>query len=698
MKKSIFTSLVIASILYGGEFDDITKVYKDKWFDKAKALWNQEHSDNQYEYDYYTYSFPENADFEVGTPPDAPILPSKWMLNAGVGLTKKIALGDDTSIYQYDDALIKEWKDKGFRAGRIHLDFSALADWEKDPTGLTPKASQMEELKKLCQRFVDNNVPVVISIRSHDDIINDMKDNREETFHYIIEWWRILAEYLKDMSHLVAFENFVEYHGFQDVDIESTFSQYVENNESRYPNYINYKGRSFDNYVREMGYNNLMAEISKVVRVTNPTRIFIFKPEGIGRGGMADIAPWRWGTEGDPLGINNQKTPYWIISVGGSANLKKEFIQALRENNETKKSELLGIARVNSWGPAVNFYNSTQLPTWISLFGIKYDPEDEVYDGVPPSKDEINKYLEWYLSSIQTLATTERGKRVRIPSGFQQSWWLWDFANHTWADDYKDYVNTLSSYTFGKGIENHAFPPKFIENNITKEEATPNKEYKATLVGSCAYDRGDSVVYEKVSGKEWLEVTPDGKLRGTPTEVSTDTFIIRATSQNGSDTATLTIDVVGEIEVEVTPSDDTFVQKNHPDSNYGTDSTMTLKNSESSFAREALLKFDLSDISNINSATLELTSKNFEGNITLFKIIDNDWDESTVTWDTMPSYSDKIATFNIEEGNSTTIDISSFITPNEANSLLLITDSDDKGSLYTKESDYTPKLILKVEK
>jgi len=650
MKKPLFASFWIASLLYGGAMDDQTNVYKEQWFDKAKTSWNQEHTDNPYNFDYYTYHFPDDADFDAGTPPDDPILPSKWMLNASVGLTKKIDLGDESSIYQYDDALIKEWKDKGFRAGRIHLDFSALADWEKDPTGLTPKASQMEELKKLCQRFVDNNVPVVISIRSHDDIINDMPNNREATFHYIIEWWRLMAEYLKEMSHLVAFENFVEYHGFQDVAIESTFSQYVENNESRYPNYVNYKGRSFDNYVRKMGYNNLMAEISKVVRVTNPTRVFLFKPDGIGRGGMADIAPWRWGTEGDPLKINNQKTPYWLISVGGSANLKKEYIQALRESNATKKEELLAEARTNSWGPAVNFYNGTQLPTWISLFGIKYDPEDEAFNGTPPSQEEVSQYLAWYLTSIQTLATTEHGKRVRIPSGFQQSWWLWDFRNHTWMDDALPYVDTLSDYAFGKGITNHAFPPQFKEENITTEDATPNQEYRATLDGTCAYDRGDNITFEKVSGK-WLEVLPDGKLRGTPTEASTDTFTIRAFSPLGEDTMTLTINVVGEREVTLTPTDDTFVQKNHPDSNYGTDSTMTLKNSESAFAREALLKFDLANLNTINRATLQLTSKNFEGNVTLIKM-ESSWDEATVTWDSLPALGEKLGSFEIDSGGS----------------------------------------------
>jgi len=38
------------------------------------------------------------------------------------------------------------------------------------------------------------------------------------------------------------------------------------------------------------------------------------------------------------------------------------------------------------------------------------------------------------------------------------------------------------------------------------------------------------------------------------------------------------------------------------------------------------------------------------------------------------------------------------LTSNQANSFLLITDSEDKGSLYTKESDFSPKLILQVEK
>ena len=137
MKKPLFASFWIASLLYGGAMDDQTNVYKEQWFDKAKTSWNQEHTDNPYNFDYYTYHFPDNADFDAGTPPDDPILPSKWMLNASVGLTKKIDLGDESSIYQYDTTKVAHLITTSERWGTI-------TSWQKSPklfTSPTPHGS-----------------------------------------------------------------------------------------------------------------------------------------------------------------------------------------------------------------------------------------------------------------------------------------------------------------------------------------------------------------------------------------------------------------------------------------------------------------------------------------------------------------------------------------------------------------------------
>jgi len=414
-----------------------TSVYKQKWFDKAKELWNKQNPNNQYTYEYYSYKFPSDGDRVDGTPPNNPITPKEWMQTAGLGFSKFLKYPFEDSKYQYTDAQVKEWKSKGFRNGRLHVPLYAMVDLHKDPTGATLKQKELKKIRDICRLFVQNNIPVTISIVSGDELSDGMKDDREETFRRTIEWWRQLSSYFKDESYLIAFENYVEYHGFDDVLIEKKdFKVKLNNDEVHYKGFKNYKKLEITNWVRNPGYNNLMAEIAKVVRLTNPKRIFIYKPNGIGRAGMGDITPWRWGSEGDYLGINNDKTPYWLISSGGSANLKMEYIQAIRSISEDEKNKLLQIARDASWGPAMDYYNATKIPVWISLFGIKADEKkvDRELGGVDVTTDELVSYIDWYQRHIQNDAIDENGKHIKLSSGFQQINWVWDFKNQTWLE------------------------------------------------------------------------------------------------------------------------------------------------------------------------------------------------------------------------------------------------------------------------
>jgi len=129
-----------------------TTIYKEKWFNKAKEIWNKENPNNPYTYEYYTYKFPKNGDIEAGTPPDNPILPKDWMQTAGLGFSKFLKYPfDETTRYQYTDAQVKEWKSKGFRNGRLHVPLYAMVDLDKDPTGATLKDTDLKKIKDICQ-------------------------------------------------------------------------------------------------------------------------------------------------------------------------------------------------------------------------------------------------------------------------------------------------------------------------------------------------------------------------------------------------------------------------------------------------------------------------------------------------------------------------------------------------------------------
>ncbi len=411
-----------------------TDSYRRNWFERAKAKWNELHPDNNYTYAYYTYDFPADGDRIAGTPPDAPISPKEWMQNAGLGFSKKVDFPYDESRYKYDDTLLQKWHERGFRNGRLHLKAYEMID-ANDTTGMTLRKDLLEELKILCERFVAHGMPITISMVTGDELSDDMLNHRQEVFGRIISWWREIAAYMKNSSHMIAFENFVEYHGFDDIEIEKRdFEVELDNNETHYSGFENYKGDAITNWVRSPGYSNLIAEISKVIRITNPDRIVAYKANAIGRIGIVNVTPWRWRSEGDYLGITNHEEPYWMLGYGGSANMKVDFIRAIRSSDPQEQEELLESAKYDSWGPAVEYYNGTHLPVWISLWGIKLE-EDRVasdLNGTDVNSSEIVAYIDWYQGHIHNDPIDEEGNHVRFSSGFQQTHWVWDYDKNDW--------------------------------------------------------------------------------------------------------------------------------------------------------------------------------------------------------------------------------------------------------------------------
>ncbi len=129
---------------------------------------------------------------------------------------------------------------------------------------------------------------------------------------------------------------------------------------------------------------------------------------------MTTITPWRWGPEGDYLGINNKKTPYWLISFGGGANLRTSYIKGIRSSDPEEREAYIEEAKRDSWGGGVHFYNGTHIPVWVSLFGIKADlePTLDYLDGKDITTDEVVSYVKWYMDGIQNSAFDEDGNPI----------------------------------------------------------------------------------------------------------------------------------------------------------------------------------------------------------------------------------------------------------------------------------------------
>ena len=685
--------------------------YRTEWFEPAKAAWNAETTQlYPYNFDWWTYQWPATADHTVGSPPDDPIDPHDWMEMAGAGMSMKIDLAGNpngSSKYVYTDEVIQAWKDQGFRAGRIHVDPIAIWDLGADADGYILKQESLADLKSTLQRFVDHNMPVLISLSggsngepgwltSYADTVNF----RDGNFKRICDWYRQFAELLKDMSHLVAFESFVEYHGFDGVDAEHKLATKLPNNEVRYPDFVNNKGLAIDNWAYIPGLNNLYVQLSSVIRETNPTRIFCFRPPGQGRGAMPKVTPWRYGTEGDPNNLAGAGKPYWVLSVGGSANIKTDWVIGTRTNDEA----LIEAAEWNTWKPAVHFYTSTRLPVWISLWGVK---EDSGTLSPPMTIDENVGYVQWYIESTQTKATKANGERVRIPNGFQQSWWLWDFTNNVWQtngqsniDDPIAILDVLSEGAWGLDLVPKDWPPKFILDLITKSDVAVGVPYTSTLVGDVAYDKGDAVTYSKISGPAWLDVTAGGILSGTPpTEaLGINTFAIGASSTLGSHQSILSFLVVDAIVESFVVVADAHVQKNRGDTNYGSSNALVIRNFDNSFSRQPYLKFNVNGIgSEISKVSLRVYCNTEDDIVSVFGVDDSNWNEMEITWNTAPPRGLLLDSKQASAGEWIELDVTSYVTGNGVYSFALDEDGGDSGeTIGSREDGYGALLDVKL--
>lgn len=94
--------------------------------------------------------------------------------------------------------------------------------------------------------------------------------------------------------------------------------------------------------------------------------------------------------------------------------------------------------------------------------------------------------------------------------------------------------------------------------------------------------------------------------------------------------------------ITLTPvADATIRSSQYADENYGTETSLVVKGSATSgFTRYSFLKFSLSDVSNISSATLRVYGYNTENEASIktsvYGVDADNWTESNVTWDESP--------------------------------------------------------------
>lgn len=85
-------------------------------------------------------------------------------------------------------------------------------------------------------------------------------------------------------------------------------------------------------------------------------------------------------------------------------------------------------------------------------------------------------------------------------------------------------------------------PPQFTSASLSGSTATQGSNYSGTLAGSATDpDAGDSITYSRFSGPDWLQISANGTLTGTPgfNQEGNQEFIIHATDSAGASTYSL---------------------------------------------------------------------------------------------------------------------------------------------------------------
>ncbi|MEQ9468627.1 MAG: DNRLRE domain-containing protein [Ekhidna sp.] len=116
------------------------------------------------------------------------------------------------------------------------------------------------------------------------------------------------------------------------------------------------------------------------------------------------------------------------------------------------------------------------------------------------------------------------------------------------------------------------------------------------------------------------------------------------------------------------PAADTFVRNGLPDENYDGENNLLIKNNTpgSTTIREAYLKFDLSNLDFVSSALLTMTTEsiNSDGDITNFEVyrVTNDvWDETKLTWNNKPAYQTEILDSKLGDSSQVVFDLTDAI-------------------------------------
>ena len=248
-----------------------------------------------------------------------------------------------------------------------------------------------------------------------------------------------------------------------------------------------------------------------------------------------------------------------------------------------------------------------------------------------------------------------------------------------------DFAGSSSSNTLQPAAnkeEETELPLSTVTSQTNAPVATPNEEDETELPLSTVTAQTDAPVATPMPEKKETE-SPSSTVIPDPTIEPTTTL-------SGPDLVLL-------------PSDDATILEDHPDDNYGNESTLQIDDDSGTY--DSLIRFDLSDIDtkSVASATLRLfcTDGSDAGGI-FGKTTASNWDEASVTWNSAPAAFG--APFHsldqVEEAIWYDIDVTDvfFSAHNSLNavSIRITSKSWNRASYSSKEGSYPPQLVIRM--
>jgi hypothetical protein len=286
----------------------------------------------------------------------------------------------------------------------------------------------------------------------------------------------------------------------------------------------------------------------------------------------------------------------------------------------------------------------------------------------------------------------------------QTYYWRIDTVNSTgtvpgtvWSFTVSDPANPV--------VVNHA--PYFTSTSFGAVAAVADVPYSGSIAGQAVDPDGDPVAYSKLAGPDWLNIETNGVLSGTPgiEDAGNNTWTVQVSDGlGGVDEGFLSITVQKRLILRFDVVEDTYVDDEYPDTNFGAAPTIELRTPDlvtNGATRIGFMQFDVAVPTPLISATLwvyKTIDHVVSGGLNIYEIEDHDWTEDSITWNSRPVITDHFLGTCLVDGAWLRLDLTDHIDRNGTYSFGLVRGPKvSNRRVQSKESGTRAFLYLEME-